>query len=375
MLVIILIITVLYLFLIGSLIYGFDKVQPFKLEDITPKTKFSVVIPFRNEAENLPILIESISTLNYPKSMFEIIFVDDESTDDSAEKINKNSFDIKSIDISVIKNKRTSKSPKKDAITSAINSAKYDWIVTTDADCLLPKYWLDVFDGYIQKNSPNLLVAPISFGTVSSFFERFQLLDILSLQGASIGGFGIKKPFLCNGANLAYRKDFFKDINGFEGNAHIASGDDIFLLEKAVKHDINKVKYIKSEQVIVQTNPESNFKSLKSQRVRWAAKTSSYKNLFGKFTGLVVLLMNALLVCLPVLYLLQIVNLKTVIYIVFIKFLIDFLLVFKTARYFGQEHYLSSYLFSSLLYPFFSVYIAFISMFKGYKWKGRTHTK
>jgi cellulose synthase/poly-beta-1,6-N-acetylglucosamine synthase-like glycosyltransferase len=197
----------------------------------------------------------------------------------------------------------------------------------------------------------------------------------LSLQGATIGGFGINKPFLCNGANLAYKKDLFSAISGFDGNSDIASGDDIFLLEKALKHDKSGVHYIKNEDIIVLTKPQTNFEALKSQRVRWAAKTSSYKNAFGKLTGFLVLLMNALLVCLPLLYLLQVIHLKTLVYTFAIKFLIDFLLLFKTARFFNQEQYLPSYLISSLLYPFFSVYIAFISMFKGYKWKDRSYTK
>jgi len=376
MLIIILIITILYLFLIGSLIYGFDKVPHIILEDITPKTKFSIVIPFRNEAQYLPALLESILGLNYPKSMFEIILVNDESTDNSVEIITSNTLNNQNLkNISLIDTVRKTKSPKKDAISHAIRFAKYDWIVTTDADCSLPKYWLDVFDNYIQKNNSNLLVAPVSFRGAGSFFERFQLLDVLSLQGTSIGSFGISKPFLCNGANLAYTKAIFNTLSGFEGNTHIASGDDVFLLEKALKYDANKVSYVKHEHLIVTTNPEANFKDLISQRVRWASKTTSYKSAFGKLTGFIVLLMNALLVCLPLLYILQIVNLKPVIYVVFIKILIDFLLLFKTARFFGQERYLSSYIFSSILYPFFSVYVVFISMFTAYKWKGRRHIK
>ena len=373
MITIVFIITILYLLLIGSFVYGFDKVTDFKLEDIPPKTKFSVIIPFRNEADNLPLLLASISRLNYPKTMFEIILVDDGSEDDSVEKI-KN-CNLKGFNISLVKNIRVSNSPKKDAITLAINQSKYNWIVTTDADCNLPKYWLDTFDNYIQNHNPKLLIAPVTLETVDSFFKRFQLLDILSLQGVTIGGFGINKPFLCNGANLAYHKDVFNEIKGFEGNLHMASGDDIFLLEKVIKLDKNSVHYIKNAAIVVTTKPELTFKNLKSQRVRWAAKTSNYNNVFSKLTAIAVLFMNALLVCLPLLYLAQIVSLKTLVYTYAIKFLIDFLLIFKTARFFEQGHFLSSYFLSCLLYPFFSIYVAFISVFTGYKWKDRTYKK
>ncbi|WP_204344139.1 glycosyltransferase [Psychroserpens algicola] len=375
MLILILLITIAYLFLIGSFVYGFDKISDFKLTDTSPKTKFSVVIPFRNESKNLPQLLASVVALNYPKSLFEILFIDDESTDNSVDLIRTTLSNFDQLDVSVVPNTRTTKSPKKDAITTAIALAKYDWIVTTDADCELPKYWLDTFDNYSHTRQLNMLVAPVTFKAPDSFFQRFQLLDILSLQGATIGSFGIHKPFLCNGANLAYTKDFFYTVNGFEGNTKIASGDDIFLLEKAVKHDTSSVQYIKSSHSIVTTQAQPNFSTLKAQRVRWASKTSSYKNGFGKLTGFIVLLMNALLVCLPLLYVLQIISLKTLMYTFSIKLLIDFLLIFKTARFFNQEQYLASYLFSSLIYPFFSVYIAFASMFKGYKWKDRAYSK
>lgn len=373
MITIIFIIATLYLLFIGSFVYGFDKVPDFKLEDIAPKTKFSVIIPFRNEAENLPTLLASISRLNYPKMLFEIILVDDESEDNSVEKI-KN-YNLKGFNISVVKNIRTTNSPKKDAITTAISQAKYDWIVTTDADCTIPKYWLDGFDNYIQHHDVKLLIAPVTLTEVDSFFKRFQLLDILSLQGVTIGGFGIDKPFLCNGANLAYRKDVFNNVNGFEGNTNIASGDDIFLLEKVLKIDKNSVHYIKNHNVTILTKPELNFKNLKSQRVRWAAKTSKYNNIFSKLTAIVVLFMNGLLVCLPLLYVAQIVSLKTLVYTCAIKFLIDFLLLFKSARFFDQGQFLPSYFLSCILYPFFSIYVAFTSVFTSYKWKDRAYKK
>jgi glycosyltransferase involved in cell wall biosynthesis len=373
MIIILLTITILYLLIIGSFIYGFDKVPDFQLEDITPITKFSVIIPFRNEAENLPVVLASISKLKYPKTLFEIILVDDGSEDDSVEKINNSR--LQKFDISVVKNSRLTDSPKKDAITTGINHSKYDWIVTTDADCSLPKYWLDTYDNYIQHHNPKLLIAPVTFTNIESFFERFQLLDILSLQGVTIGSFGINKPFMCNGANLAYKKNVFNAVNGYEGNSHIASGDDVFLLEKILKTDKDAVHYVKSKNIAVSTYPESNFKSLKSQRVRWASKTSSYNNLFSKLTAIVVLFMNAVLVCLPLLCFSGIVSIKVLIYTCFIKFLIDFLLIFKTARFFDQGQYLPSYFFSCLIYPFFSIYIAFLSLFKGYKWKDRAYRK
>lgn len=380
MILISLIITIIYLLLIGSFIFGFDKVSGFKLEDIPAKTKFSVIIPFRNEAENLPNLLNSIESLNYSKNLFEIIFVDDDSDDDSDEIIQKvlNTSRLhqdNQTDINIISNDRKTNSPKKDAISSAIKKAKYSWIITTDADCQLPKFWLDSFDEFIQKTNTVCIAAPVTYSNTNSFLNRFQTLDILSLQGATIGGFGLKKPFLCNGANLAYKKSIFNQVHGFEGNTNIASGDDIFLLEKINKTHPKQLHYLKCEQAIVNTQPQTNWKNLISQRIRWAAKTSAYNNWFGKLTGLVVLLINALIIIGLVLSIVGILNFKTLFYIIFIKFNIDFFLIYKSASFFNQKNILKSYIFGFIMYPFFSVYVACISTFSSYKWKGRDFKK
>jgi biofilm PGA synthesis N-glycosyltransferase PgaC len=373
---------IVYLLLIGLLIYGFDKVDDFKFQDLPAKTKFSIVIPFRNEAKNLPKLLASIIALNYSKSLFEVILVDDDSEDDSVaiiEKIlntksSKKNFAI--IDnIRIIKNIRTSNSPKKDAITAAITVSKFNWIITTDADCILPTFWLDTFDEYIQTKNPNCIVAPVRYQGKNSFFNRFQTLDILSLQGATLGGFGLGRPFMCNGANFGYQKSVFKAVDGFKGNNEIASGDDLFLLEKFINRDSGKVNYIKSIDAVVTTNPVKHFPDLIHQRVRWASKTSRYKSWFAKGVGIIVLLGN--LVCLALIpaVILEYATLKIAIALFIIKCCIDFLLLFKISRFLKQETLLLSYLFSSLLYPFFSVYIVLLSLVKSYEWKGRSFKK
>lgn len=375
MIFIIISITVVYLFLIGSFILGFDRIKNFELTDLKPKTRFSIIVPFRNEKENIPALLESISSLNYPKDYFEIIFVDDDSDDNSAQLLDAFLIQtrITPTNIQVLKNIRTTNSPKKDAITLAISKAKYDWIITTDADSVLPEYWLDSFDEFIQKQQPDMIVAPITYTKVKGFLQNFQLLDVLSLQGATMGGFGIKKPFLCNGANLGYTKQLFKTVNGFQGNSEIASGDDVFLLEKATRNKTAKVAYLKCKHAVVFSSALTSRKELIEQRVRWAAKSGAYKNLFGKLAGFIILAQNALLLCCLALLGIGILSPKELLYIFIIKFSIDFLLIHKAANFFDQKKHLNHYLLASLYYPFFSVYVAFIAVFKGYKWKGRSY--
>jgi len=379
-------IVICYSVLMLFFIIGFDKVRVFTSQEIEPKTTFSIIVPFRNEADNLPLLLQSIATLNYPKALFEIIFVNDASSDVSVEIIESFSkrnravfnkgLDCARPDSVVLANQRTSNSPKKDAITTAIQQAKNNWIITTDADCILPENWLQTFNNFIQKKQPKMLVAPVTYQANNSFFNRFQLLDFLSLQGATIGGFGINKPFLCNGANLAYLKADFLQLNGFEGNNNIASGDDIFLFEKFVKAYPKQVQFVKSNQVIVKTFPVKTMNNLIHQRVRWASKSGNYQLGFGKLVGSIVFLTNLSLVVLCFSTVFQLVSYQQLVVFFGVKLLLDFSLFLKTAAFFGQKKEVyQSFLLSSVFYPFFSVVVVFMALFSSYQWKGRSFRK
>lgn len=368
------IIVSLYCFIIIAFSIGFHLVEDFELKKITQTTKFTVIIPLRNEELSLPTLLKSIQEINYPNELFEIIFVDDASKDGSV-KIIERFFANTQNDIKVINNIRKTGSPKKDAINTAIDLSKFDWIITTDADCSLPKNWLSSFDAFIQKKNPKLIVAPVTYTVNNGFLEQFQLLDFLSLQGSTIGGFGINKPFLCNGANLCYNKQAFKEVNGFEGNESIASGDDIFLLEKISESYPKKIHYLKSIEVIVKTEPQHNFKELVNQRVRWAAKSTAYNNPFSKLISIAVVAMNALLVVLIFTSLFGYTSWQFLLFLFTIKFLVDIILIFKTASFFKQLNVLRHFVISSLLYPFFIMFVMIVSLKSGYSWKGRQFKK
>lgn len=356
-------VVLVYSVTIVSLIYGYTKVNSFEFLGLQPKTKFSIVVPFRNEGENMPKLLHSFSKLNYPMDLFEIILVDDESEE---------GFKVQSLKfkVSVIKNIRVSNSPKKDAISTAMKATKNDWIITTDADCVVNKSWLLALDNFIQlHHEVSMIAGAVSYNGKNSFLHHFQQLDLASLQGATIGSFGLKKGFMCNGANFVYTKSFFQDLNGFEGNDGIASGDDVFLLQKAIARFPEKVHYLKSENNIVVTKPLNDWKSLFYQRVRWASKTGSYKSSFGKGLGLIVLggNMGFLIIIYNLLFWEG--DFYLLVSLMLAKLIVDFFLIHKTNVFLKSKTHF--YLISSLLYPFFSVSVALYSLVGKYEWKGR----
>lgn len=358
----------IYSYFIGRLAFGFKKVASFENLDLLQKNKLSIVVPFRNEAENLPDLLYSFSQLNYPREYFEVVFVNDASQDNSVEIIEK--FPALSFSFQIINNERNSNSPKKDAISTAIDHIKNDWIITTDADCFVSQDWLKILDNYIQNYNPEMIVGAVSYFTDESFLQQFQQLDLMSLQGATIGSFGIQKPFMCNGANFAYTKKLFQEINGFEGNNGIASGDDVFLLQKANKKHPEKVHYLKSDANIVLTKPLENFKSLFYQRVRWASKTTSYKSSFGKTLAVTVFAGNLAIVISFFLTLFSIFSFWNWYLLFAIKIFIDFAILYQTGKFLKPKS-VKFFLISNLFYPFFSTSVAVFSFFGKYEWKGR----
>lgn len=367
-------ILVLYCLLILWLMLGFDKVTGFHFSNPETKTPFSIIIPLRNEVDNLPFLLNSIKQLNYPIDFMEFIFIDDESSDDSVQLITQ-SLHGYDLHFSIIKNIRTSNSPKKDAIQTAIQLVKYEWVITTDADCVLPENWLACYSAFIQENNPELIAGPVLYTKEKSFLQRLQEVEFHTLQAATIGSFGIGRPMMCNGANLAYKKTAFFKVNGFEGNNSLASGDDVFLLEKIQRQYKNGVYFLKSKAVLVNTSPQKTWKGFIEQHVRWASKSTNYQSSFTKRVGLVVFLGNFALVIASFLVLFQLLSIMFLLVVFATKILIDTLLLLKFERYFTKKRSLKMYIIGGITYPFINIYILILTMFSGYSWKGRYFKK
>ena len=355
------------------LLFGIHKVQQFAGNSAKANTRFSIVIPFRNEAAVLPDLFRSLKELKYPAEQFEVILVNDDSEDESEEmcRVFRNSFPSR---VLVLNNKRQSGSPKKDALNTAIQQGRHEYILTTDADCRVPETWLSELDSFIEESGAKFIAGPVRIDSgpkgKTDFIKIFQEVDFLSLQAASIGGFGVDKPFLCNGVNLCYEKESFLEVGGFEGNEQIASGDDVFLLEKMERAGI-RTAYLKSRRAIVTTAPQPDLRSLISQRRRWAAKTPAYKNFFGKAVGLVVLGMNLSLVIGFIWVLFQMLPQQPFLIVFLVKFNVDFLLIYTCSIFFQREKLMKNYFWCSFVYPLFSSYTAVSYLFSGYRWKGR----
>lgn len=364
-----------YAILLFWLIIGLGHVSQINLSNASTKTSFSIIVALRNEAAHLPSLLHSLSNLTYPHHLFEILFVDDASTDSSLLLLREFIEKHPKLSVQILSNERETASPKKDAMRKAIQKSKNEWIVTTDADCTVCENWLVAFNTFISNNKVVFIAGPVLYKKGHSFIHNFQELDWLSLVGTTVGSFAWNKPIMCSGANLAYKKEVFNEVDGFKGNDHIASGDDVFLLHKIHKKYPNQVYFMNDQSALVKTMALNTWKEVYHQRIRWAKKTSNLPSLLAKSIGICVFLMNSLLIILVVLSIVNSLFLWFLLTVFLTKFILDGLLLLLTSKVVHERISLKHCLLSSLLYPLFSTSIVLLSLFKKYKWKGKTFTK
>lgn len=220
-----------------------------------------------------------------------------------------------------------------------------------------------------------MVCGPVLYKSNGSFLEDFQQLDGLSLLAVTIGSFGLKNPLLCNGANLAYKKDAFFKVNGFSGNENIASGDDIFLLEKMKKVFPKQVKFIKSKEASVSTKPQENWKSIVNQRIRWASKTSKQKNTVSMILGLLVFLVNFSILTIPFFLIFDIKNWGYFLFLLFFKIMVDYAVVRQTAVIFNKKIAVRKFLLQPIIYSVITTIVVLKSFRGNYSWKGRRFQK
>jgi len=274
--------TFIYAAIVGRYIEGWRALSYFKPKIKSENsTTLSILIPARNEAQNIGKTLDAILAQNYPSHLFEIIVIDDHSTDDTATIVEQYLQQHSNLHLIRLANfdMGNTQSFKKKALEIAIQQATNQLIVTTDADCIMGGNWLSLIADYYRINKPVFIAAPVIFYDEKNTFQRFQSLDFIGMMG--VNGAGIFRNFqhLCNGANLAYEREAFYSVGGFEGIDNLASGDDLMLIQKMAKHYPTRIAFLKNVDAATFATPKRTLHDFMSQRVRWATKTTSYSDL------------------------------------------------------------------------------------------------
>jgi biofilm PGA synthesis N-glycosyltransferase PgaC len=333
-----------------------------------PKTLVSIVVAVRNERKNIERLRDCLYRQDYPKELYEIIIVDDHSTDDTEEKFR--SFYAEDFSTKYVKLAEGSGS-KKAAITTGIRLAAGDLIITTDADCAMGPAWVSTMVSFFSDRNAKFVAAPVIMKSRRSFLGIFQSLDFLSLQGITGASVDKRLHSMCNGANLAYAKEAFIEVNGFEGIDHLPSGDDMLLMHKIYTKYPEQVFYLKNKEAIVTTEPETNWKDFFNQRIRWASKAVHYKDKRIFYVLLLIYLINTCFLALTIAALIH--HSWGIFLFLFLlaKIIIEFPFVNAVAIFFGQSSLMVYFPFLQPFHILYTIIAGWLGRFGSYTWKSR----
>ncbi len=360
---------VAYLGLILFLRKGWNSLKIYNLKSNQFKTTVSILIAARNEEDKIFKTISDILAQDYPSHLVELIVVDDHSTDSTSEIVL--SFADKGVKLVVLNESKPLNSYKKKAITEAIKLSEAELIITTDADCRMSPDWLKTIIGFYEAGNYKLISSPVLYFEEKSTFEKMQSLEFLFLVGLGAAGVGNKMPSTCNGANLAYRREVFYELKGFQGIDQLASGDDELFLHKVASVYPDGIGFCKARGAMVYTHAKSSLSEFIQQRKRWASKSTKYKNKAVVFIGVLVWVFNLLIVLMSILGFFNPFYWYLCLGIISIKFVAELFFQIVLCRFANRIKLLWLLPLLTITHIFYMLYIGIAGNSGKYNWKGR----
>lgn len=345
---------------------GWKQQKSFELSDEKQDTMISVIIPARNEEKNIGRLLDSLKAQTYPDSHFEVIVVNDHSSDKTEEIVC--TYDK----VRLISLKETGiNSYKKKAIETGINASSGELIAVTDADCIVHPQWLSTLAAFRKKTNAIFIAAPVMLHHDSSVLQRFQALDFLVLQGITAASVYKKFHNMCNGANLAYDKKIFLEAGGFSGIDQVASGDDMLLMEKINRMYPEGTAYLFSRNAIVTSKAAGTWKEFFNQRIRWASKSTAYRDQRIFLVLLLVYLFNLSLLVLFFAGFWNLILWKGLFVILLLKIIAEYLFIYPVSFFFNQQQLTWFFIPFQPLHIVYTIIAGLLGKFGTYSWKGR----
>lgn len=340
-------------------------------DNFTSSSFLSIIIAARNEAENIEACLKSLSENNFPKSNYEVILIDDHSDDDTYDL----AVGLNIPNLKVIKQEE-GLSGKKQALKKGISISKGDLILTSDADCTYHTHWLASMISYFENHQAKLITGPIAFTKLDGFLQKFQALDLIGLMAVTASGIKTEKQFMANGSNMIYSREIFDEVDGYRGNEHLASGDDMFLIHKVAEKYPDDIHFVKSKEAIVETNAEPTLSDFLAQRKRWATKTTHYTDRKLVFVLAAVFILSVtILLNIFIFSFFNSLFLFIGLFQLFIKMILDYLFLSNIAKFFDARSLMKLFFPSNIFHLFYITYSGISGLFGGkYTWKGRELT-
>jgi len=331
---------------------------------IAPHNPITVLVPFRNEQENLEALCQALIQQTLSSKLYEVIFIDDHSTDDSRRIVEETILQLDNFRLISARGEG-----KKKAIEKGVEKAKFSFIVSIDADCYPGKEWLEIIGSYLSSSNTDLLIGLVSFNFYKRWFKQFQFFEFASLVFSGAGAAALNKPIMCNGANLVFSKELYLKAKTSVNNG-FASGDDIFLLQYA-KLNGYKIDVLKSRKSVVYTNPLENVTSFFHQRVRWASKSKGYTDKYTLQIAWLVMLSSVIQFLWPISFFLNVEFGLCLSTLILAKFIFDYSLIASGSSFLGYRISIIQAISFFIVYPFYIISVVSYALGGNVNWKGR----
>jgi cellulose synthase/poly-beta-1,6-N-acetylglucosamine synthase-like glycosyltransferase len=360
--------TIYYIYFITRIRIGLLSLQVAPSTNIQPMV--TIIVAARNEDKSIAQCLQALIQQTYPANKYEIIIVDDGSTDSTAPIVRTFSQrypNIHLLSLSGEIEQRTGSKPL--AITEGITQAIGEIILTTDADCIVPPRWVEIMINHFKEDVA-FVAGPVSEQSSSSFFSKLEQMEFLGLITTAAGLIGSGRPIICNGANIAYRKNAFLSAGGFGHNG--SSNDDESLMNRIAKRNIGKVVFAPESDAVITTRSSNTVASFIRQRIRWANKRGRYedKSIFLILVSLYLFFLSLTWTVLLIPLDLQL--LLPVILVFGVKAIIDYFTLRSGARLFLQRIQIPHFLIAELLHVPYIVIASAIGQISTLQWKGRT---
>ncbi len=360
--------SIYYMYFITRVRIGLLSLQFAQPKNIKPR--ISIVVAARNEENNIEKCIQSLLKQTYPNNSYEIIIVDDGSTDKTASIVK--SFAERFANIHLLSPMFDSAQKigrKPIALAKGIAHATGEIILTTDADCIVPPKWIEIIANHFEEDVV-FVAGPVAECDTNTFFAKMEQLEFLGLITTAAGLIGSGRPIICNGANLAYRKDAFITIEGFDTES--SSNDDESLMNKMVHRKIGKVVFAPEANAVVTTSSSNTISTFFCQRIRWANKRGHYedKSILFTLVGLYIFFASMLLTMILLFREPQLI--QPLLLAFGCKILVDYFALRSGARLFRQRIPIFHFLIAEFLHVPYIVIAAAVGQIASMRWKGRT---
>ncbi|MCD6331724.1 MAG: glycosyltransferase [Bacteroidales bacterium] len=356
----------MYILMVWAFYIGWLKTPVYHPQN-TASIPVTILVACRNESGRIQCLFDGLSRQNYPVHLWEVIFIDDHSTDQTVEEIRK--FQHAQPNCRLISLPEY-QSGKKAALVAGQELANGSLFLFTDADCSPSPGWISTMASFFNQYSSDLLLGPVMIDPVASVKDHLQKLEYMSLMASSSGACGLGHPIMAHAPNMGVRREIYRTFC-HALDTRFASGDDVFLLQALKKESRNKIHFVKTREALVSSKPAGGLPGFFSQRRRWASKAKGYTDPALVLVTLTVFILNTIIVAAALGSCFGFFSPRFLLILFGIKTAADLPLMAAAMQFYHFNKGWWVFLPLQIIYSPYVVLVGIISLFGKYSWKGR----